>query len=641
MRAPIRAPVAIGIAVFRLMMSKYSSGPRVTSPMWRFWRISPSAKPAATRAVMSTMSSSNFPPIRNALVNMKSPVTRASWIPNFRYAAGRPRRSIPPSLMSSWIKLALWMSSSAAAMSTTLPTDFPPTLLNARRVTRGRTRLPPDAMTYSAISVRSGSSEARDSRIRCSTRFNSRETPKSGAVVIPVTLISSYGSALFNCLVREAHGRRIEQAGAANAPPNQRGFDSRGAGRDPRGDMCDVNSPSLHGLADRRRYRAQVRVDHVVAVSDPLRHHHDGDHDRDEGIEEGIVTELPRREGEGPPGKFRGPLRMLLVVPNREVRVVALKRGNGEEFILPHRDEGEVRNPAPEILVHADEVVESGDHEVEVIPRPQGRLDLVRGHGLREEADVDQVVVCRTGERLGDPLVPSQVRIRRAQARRDPAELGDVQRRMLLEHRQGLPEDEAVVDALQLIEQVLSVRRLQVEPIERGGDVRHQVEHAELFLIQIEGQVLPERIDVEPGIDHRCETVVVEVLGLDEVVSARVDQIVEESRLTVVEDFRNHCQAAVFRGHPVHVSLCDHCRARSEPQRLTVVPDVFRLLPHSVRRQPGRTKAQGGPADRLADAPELIGDPADVVLQRVLRKAEVVVIKEALRISAEAKDELR
>src|SRR4030067_3057565 len=162
------------------------------------------------------------------------------------------------------------MSARTAAMSPASPPSFPPTALNARRVTVGRIRLPPEAMTDWEISVRRGASDSMASRIVRSTRSSSRETPKSQGVVIRRTLpVFIEDGRLYNCWVREGPEARPGRARSGRAA--RRGL------RDRHVHVAVV----LHRVADGGGDCAQVRMDHRVAVADPVREHDDGEQAHD------------------------------------------------------------------------------------------------------------------------------------------------------------------------------------------------------------------------------------------------------------------------------------------------------------------------------------------------------------------------
>src|SRR5207245_7771672 len=302
----------------------------------------------------------NWPPSPNAFTNRKSPVMRAFCNPNFLYAVMRPRRISPPSLMSSWIRVAEWMSSRAAARSIACAASVPPRARKARRVTIGRMRLPPASITYRAMSWRRGSSETMLWRIFASTRAISGATPKSRDEVvkalpiraIPPTYItvsgvpSRYlgGSALPRSAVAKNHAEGMNRSLAAGRFAGD--LDDRAGGHGP------VAGDGL----DRRRDGLEERVDHVVAVADPIGHHHDGHHDRHERIDERLIVDVRRRQADRLRREVGDPAQVAVVVLDREVWVVVLQRRQVAELLLPHRDQGEVRDPVPEVVVDADDV---------------------------------------------------------------------------------------------------------------------------------------------------------------------------------------------------------------------------------------------------------------------------------------------
>ena len=198
-----------------------------------------------------------------------------------------------------------------------------------------------------------------------------------------------------------------------------------------------------------------------------------------------------------------------------------------------------------------------------------------------------------------------------------------------------------LVHPLEFVEQVLTVRGGQVELVERGGDVRHQVEHAQLFLLEDEGELLPERVDVETRVDHGGEAVVVEVLRLDERVFSLVDEVVEDSRLALVENLRDERPPQVLGRHPPPVPLRDHRRPCREPQALTVVPGLVRLLPDDILGEVRRAEDDLRPLNAGLDPPDVLLDLGDVVLEDVLGEPEIVVVEEPLGVPSQPEDELR
>src|SRR5207247_7233884 len=154
-------------------------------------------------------------------------------------------------------------------------------------------------------------------------------------------------------------------------------------------ELLDRMPVRLDRLPDGGGDRPEEIVDHVVTVADPVRHHHDGDHDRDERVELVPVLEVLRRRPDPPPGEFRGPRELLLVVPDREVRVVPVEPGQSEDLVLSHGDQGEVHQSSAEVLVDPDDVVQVDDYDVVVEPRARRRVDLPLGYGLGQEAHID------------------------------------------------------------------------------------------------------------------------------------------------------------------------------------------------------------------------------------------------------------
>src|SRR6266566_407058 len=243
------------------------------------------------------MSASNFPPMPNALAKRKSPVTRAFCRPNFRYAAGRPRRISPPSLISSWMRDALWIISRAAARSMASEVSCPPSAWKASSVTVGRIRLPPASITYEAMSCSSGSSETMLSRIRASTRASSLAMPKSCEPVIGAVPIRAIESAYITVSwVREVGARRAEAKDATRPVTSAVPCSAAADGLVPDGHDGPHRAVAGRDALDRRRDRLEERVDHVVPVTDPVGHHDDGHHNRHERVDEVLVVHVRCRE---------------------------------------------------------------------------------------------------------------------------------------------------------------------------------------------------------------------------------------------------------------------------------------------------------------------------------------------------------
>src|SRR5205823_14971330 len=131
------------------------------------------------------------------------------------------------------------------------------------------------------MSSRSGSSETMLSRIRASTRAISRATPKSNepaTVAVPIRAIlwsyltvsgeqNGWSSGRAATGREEAHRRKgTADSGPAGADAHQLHGGSRSRVTVPR------DAPN------RRRDRLKERVDHVIPIADPVRHHHDGHH---------------------------------------------------------------------------------------------------------------------------------------------------------------------------------------------------------------------------------------------------------------------------------------------------------------------------------------------------------------------------
>src|SRR3989441_4534536 len=515
-RAPGRrpmfsAPAMIGKAVLRVMMSRYSWCVTAVSKACRFWRISPSARAAHASAVSSTISASNLPPMPKALTNRKSPVIRAFCNPNFLYAVRRPRRISPPSLMSSWIRVAEWMSSKAAARSIACAASVPPRARKARRVTIGRMRLPPASMTYRAISWRRGSSETMLWRIFASTRAISGATPKSRDGVVKALAIRAIAPAYITisgvCCRPAADVRRLgrNRDGLGRQLLTARRFardlDDRAGGHGP------VDGDAL----DRRCDRLEERVDHVVAVADPIGHHHDGHHDRHEWVDERLVLNVRCRKANRLRRQVRDALKLAVVVLDGQVRIVGPDRGQPTELVLSHRDEGEVRDSIPEVVVDAHDVVQQGDRRVVVVPPREEVLhpgQIV--HAIRE-CHVDDVVPTRRGNMACQPLPPFHRVVRRIEVLPDPLHPNQRKVRLFFEHREGLAQGHPLVHDLHLVEVVVAVGRPVPEDVESANGAADQVEQRDVFLAQHRDESLREAGRLEIWVEHGAQDHVVEL----------------------------------------------------------------------------------------------------------------------------------
>src|SRR6266550_4172523 len=631
------APADMGRAVFRWMISRYSLRVTPVSWAWRFWRISPSARAAQTFAVISTMSSSNRPPIPNALTKRKSPVTSAFWRPNFLYAARRPRRMSPPSLMSSWISVAEWISSNAAARSTACRTSVPPRARKASNVTMGRIRLPPDSITYRAISWRRGSSVRMLSRIRASTKASSLVTPKSSEPMIGA--VPSRAIAWPYITISSAHDPCQEGMCPEGETASESGLCVSGAA----GDFVDRLGDALRGHGsvprdptDGRRDRFEERVDHVVAVADPIRHHHHGHHDRHERVHEGLVVHVRGGEANRLRREVRDPSEMAVVVVDRQVRVVVLQRREVAELLLAHRNQGQVRDPVPKVLMDAHDVVHQDHRGVVVIPAREETLHVFDVVRLVGKGHVDQVVSARGADMPSELLPPVHRVVGGVEVLHDFLHLGDREVRFLLEHGERLAERDPFVHHFHLVEVLVSVGRAVPQDVEAADDVVDQVEQRDLLLTQHGHEPLHERRRIEVRVQHRAEDHVVEVLRLQIGVVALVDEVVQDADHAFSEDLRGHRTMQILRRHVRAVLLRHHRRPSRETQRLQVVPHLALVFPESAGgdvRRPQRYTVRG------REVPESLQarvDVRDMVPQSGLIEPEIVEVEEALRIPAEA-----
>src|SRR3989475_4382212 len=207
------------------------------------------------------------------------------------------------------------------------------------------------------MSWRRGSSVTMLSRIRASTRASSLATPKSSEPMIgavPSRAIAwPYITISWSCdPYPEGTGRNGEPSLA------QRVHGLRAAA-----DLLDGLDDGLRGhgsvprdATDRGSNRFEEHVDHVIAVADPVCHHHDRHHDRHERVHERLIVHVRSRETNRLRREVRNPPKMAVVVLDGQVWIVVLQRGQLAEFLLAHRNQGEVRDPVPEVLVDAHDM---------------------------------------------------------------------------------------------------------------------------------------------------------------------------------------------------------------------------------------------------------------------------------------------
>src|SRR5215467_10566032 len=179
--APKRVEAENKHAVLRKMRSKCSS--RVMHlPSFSVWSSSPS-----TIFWVRSMSTSRMRKLRSSTAILKaciysqSPAKTHFELPQRTLAAGRPRRVLASSMMSSCTSVAVWMISTTAPSRTALRSAWGKSL-ELRSNSAGRSRLPPPARRCSPISVmartletvsrpNSRSIAARSSRSRSKTSF--------------------------------------------------------------------------------------------------------------------------------------------------------------------------------------------------------------------------------------------------------------------------------------------------------------------------------------------------------------------------------------------------------------------------------------------------------------------------------------
>jgi hypothetical protein len=90
-----------------------------------------------------------------ASVASASPAMMAFPIPNSLHTVARCRRSVSPSMMSSWMSEKLWISSMATAPTTPV-SSVAPAAEAERRERAARTRFPPPARWWCTGSCRDG-----------------------------------------------------------------------------------------------------------------------------------------------------------------------------------------------------------------------------------------------------------------------------------------------------------------------------------------------------------------------------------------------------------------------------------------------------------------------------------------------------
>src|SRR5205807_457174 len=88
------------------------------------------------------------------------------------------------------------------------------------------------------------------------------------------------------------------------------------------GDRGFRDMPVPRHASDRRRDGLEERMDHIVAVPDPIGHHDDGHHDRHERVDERLVLDVRAGEVYRLRRQVRDAPQVGIVVFDREVRVV-------------------------------------------------------------------------------------------------------------------------------------------------------------------------------------------------------------------------------------------------------------------------------------------------------------------------------
>src|SRR3989442_955476 len=401
-------------------------------------------------------------------------------------------------------------------------------------------------------------------------------------------------------------------------------------------DRAGGHGPVAGDGLDCRSDRLEERVDHVVAVADPIGHHHDGHHDCHERVDERLVVDVRRCEADRLRREVGDSAQVSVVVLDREVRVVVLQRRQVAQLLLPHRDQGEVRDPVPEVMMDADDVVHQDHGGIVVVPAGHEVLHAAELVRVVREGHVDQVVPARRRNVTAELFPPVHRVVRGVERLRDLLHPGDREVRLLLEHRERLAERHPLVHDLHLVEVVVTMRRVVPQDVEATDDVVNQVEERDLLLTQHRHEALREARRIEVRVEHRAEDHVVEVLRLQVRVVAFVDQVVQDADDALPEDLRRHRPLKVLRRHVWEILLRHHRCPRGEAQRLQVVPHLALVFPEGAGRDVRRPERDAFGRGVLLEPLQRRVDARDVVLQVVLVESEVVVVEQAFGVAAEA-----
>ena len=147
------------------------------------WRISPSvsSRPMAETIPMIRRSERAIAPTR-AEERMKSPISTATRLSKSTPRVGRPRRVFASSMTSSWMSVAVWISSSSTAASMLRCGGTSPRSSPAMRAVRmGRTCFPVEALRCSMASFSHSDLVAR---IEVNWLWKSSTRAATGALIL-------------------------------------------------------------------------------------------------------------------------------------------------------------------------------------------------------------------------------------------------------------------------------------------------------------------------------------------------------------------------------------------------------------------------------------------------------------------------